>query len=779
MSQIIFSLVLLLLCMTSSVSAAITTVTVDEKDGVTTNNYPLTFGHLFKQGDAPSNVYIKIGSTSIPTQCDVKSTYSDGSIRFAVLSILVPTVPANGSVSLSLESGGVNANTSPLTKAEIQATSIDAQIALTNISGSGYSGNLTADLSTAINDTASLQYWLSGDVATEVIIQQRLNNSLNAVWEVRLYPGTNFKRISHTIENIEANYRGNVNYSIGISQGAPSLSSVYSRRETGNSTVTLESLQGETNTSSQKLGFANFSSPHTLKVGDKITVAGASQSVLNGDFVVRIVESPKRIAYSISSFVTSYTDPGTSITLTPGTFQHNHSSKWRKVFWVGAEPPETEVHYDLSYLISTGMIPNYDTSLSPSEATIAGTYAAFTTDNSDIGGNGFVNFYFPSTSGRPEIGFFPTWAARYLTSFDNRMKEIMLRQADIVAGCPIHYREFDTAKDSAGPFVNIDDRPKVRTTTDFANNASYDALGASIGDVGTQWTVDGAHQGSFNFVPYVITGEYYYLQEMQYWAAWDLSMTHWDTVWGRNLSEGVLKDQIRGTAWMLRNVAHAALLSLDGSAEKAYFTNKIENNIPYWAARTVENPLRNLSMSDGAPSGTVASVIQTTSGWMEDFVLIVLNEIDRFGFDTESVVSEYSKFVINRFSNPGFNFYLGASYRFPTVVTGPSNVSSWVQANSLYTVNDASSWGVLDYTFSYRHIALAALSGVTNRENGKAAYDWLKDNINTSVTMDDDPTWAIIPLTAFSHPITNRIKITAGGSGSLGSGGGGSLRVGQ
>lgn len=645
----------------SCACASITDITVYEKDGVTTNNYPLTFGHLFRQGDAPSHVSVKIGGSSVPTQCDIKSTYSDGSIRFAVLSLLIPTIPANGTVVLSLEAGGTNANTATLTKSEIQATNIDAQISLTNLSGSGYSGNLTADLSSAINDTANIQYWLSGDITTEVIVQQRLNNSLNAVWEVRIYPGTNYKRISHSIENIEANYRGNVDYGIGIFQGMPTLTSVY----------------------------------------------------------------------------------------TKASFQHNQSSRWRKVFWVGDEPPEVEIHYNLPYLISTGMIPNYDTSLTVPETTISSAYSQWNSSDTDIGGNGLAYYYFPNTGGRQEIGFFPTWTARYLLSMDNRMREITLKQADLMSTCPIHYREFNPAKTFYKKFINIDDRPQVRTDDVYANDSGYDPLGAAIGTLATNWTVDMSHQGSFNFVPYIVTGEYYYLQEMQYWAAWDLSKIHYDSSWGRDYSTGILKDQIRGTAWGFRNVAHAALLSLDGSMEKLYFTNKVNNNIAFWATKVASRPLRHASMSEGDVAGGVNTslVEDVTSGWMEDFFLLSLNEADRFGFDTESVVTEYSKFVIGRFySGSGFNPYLGDAYRFPTQIKSDlSTVATWEQARSLYITPDATSWATVGYTYSYRHIALAALAGVTGRPNGLAAYTWLKNNINCSVTMDDDPTWGLLP----------------------------------
>ena len=638
--------------------ASITTLIVNEKSGVSTKNYPLTFGHIFKQGDAHGTVSVNIGGIPVPTQCDIKSTYNDGSIRFAVLSLLVPTMPANGSVPLTLESGGVNQNTSALTKSEITATNIDAQILLSSLSDSGYSGNLTADLSTAINDTANLKYWLSGNVVTEVIVEQRLNNSLNALWEVRIYPGTNYKRISHTVENIEANYRGNVSYALEIKQGTPALSSVYTKPE----------------------------------------------------------------------------------------FQHNISSRWRKVFWVGDPPPNVEIRYNLPYLISTDMVPNYDTTLSVPESTIASTYANWLASNHDIMGNGLMNFYFPATGGRQEIGFFPTWTARYLVSMDNRMREIMLNQADITGGCPSHYREFDPTKSFYKKFINIDDRPKVFTTPTYANTSGFDMLGAAIGTQTTNWTIDTAHQASMHFIPYAITGEYYYLQELQYWAAWNLSATNWNTDWGRNLSLGHIRGQIRGWAWALRNVAHAALMSPDGSAEKSYLENKVQNNINFLAVRAAVLPLGNISPQDGSCEGLDARCKEGTSPWMEDFMLLVLNEMDRFGYDTESVVSQFSNFIINRFTHPDFNNFLGSSYRFPTKLSDDSVPDSWALVSDMYLEKDITSWAPVGYTYSYRHIAMSAAAGVTNRTNGLNAYNFIKNNLNCTITMDDDPTWAILPL---------------------------------
>lgn len=60
MKYTLFLIICFSVCITSKAIASITTVTIYEKDGITTENYPLTFGHVFKKGDAVSNVSVKV-----------------------------------------------------------------------------------------------------------------------------------------------------------------------------------------------------------------------------------------------------------------------------------------------------------------------------------------------------------------------------------------------------------------------------------------------------------------------------------------------------------------------------------------------------------------------------------------------------------------------------------------------------------------------------------------------------------------------------------------------
>ena len=665
----LFFVVVLALISVSAFAATLTTITIKEMDGISTAAYPLTFGHVFKQGDVTGNVYLN----SYSTQTDVKTTWSDGSIRHAVISALVP-MTANSDLVLNINDTGTATSTTPMNKTEILATDIGATINLTGLSDSGYSGDLTANLRTAINNEATLNYWLSGGVVSEILVDQRLNNSLNATWEVRFYPGTSHIRISHVMENVEANYRGNIDYTVAISQDNASPTSIYG----------------------------------------------------------------------------------------PTNITHLKNSRWRKVFWMGSAPSEIEIHYDLDYLISTGHILSYDTSLAVPQSAIDNTTTTWNSRNTDLYGvsndggsnySGLANMYFPNTGGRPEIGVLPRWIARYLLTWDSDLKNIMLRQAELLANTPVHWREFDESKSFVGRIINIDDRPKVRISSEGnATSSSYDPLPVAIGSTSNPWTIDLSHQGSFNYIPYLISGEYFYLQEMYYWAGYNLAQSHPDIniYGGRDKSEGIIAGQIRAVAWALRNIVHAEVMAPDNHIEKTYFADKIQNNITYRTLAADNFPLRYMDDTGGPLDGFVPSVINNTSPWMEDFFTIVMVHTNQLGHDTSSILAENSKFIINRFSHPDFNWYLGAEYRFPTITTG-GEVMTWAEASSLYTAQPTE-FSAIGYAYSYWHIALATLSQVVDQPNGQAAYDWMLAKWNAASTPTlaeqyaNDPTWAIVPM---------------------------------
>jgi len=80
-----------------------------------------------------------------------------------------------------------------------------------------------------------------------------------------------------------------------------------------------------------------------------------------------------------------------------GHFAH---ARWRKVFWWGEAMPEVHVRYDLAYLVSTGLLPPYDTGLAVSKQAVEKTLKRWRPLPRGILMNGLVTAG-PALPGRP------------------------------------------------------------------------------------------------------------------------------------------------------------------------------------------------------------------------------------------------------------------------------------------------------------------------------------------------------------------------------------------
>ena len=78
----------------SIASSSLVTVRLENSGSQSLGSGVATFGQTFKQGDLPagSGLVAQIGGSSVPLQLDVKSTYADGSVKFAVVSVDRPQI---------------------------------------------------------------------------------------------------------------------------------------------------------------------------------------------------------------------------------------------------------------------------------------------------------------------------------------------------------------------------------------------------------------------------------------------------------------------------------------------------------------------------------------------------------------------------------------------------------------------------------------------------------------------------------------------------------------
>ncbi|MBL8027951.1 MAG: T9SS type A sorting domain-containing protein [Fibrobacteres bacterium] len=432
-----------------------------------------------------------------------------------------------------------------------------------------------------------------------------------------------------------------------------------------------------------------------------------------------------------------------------------YMTRWRKIYTWGTTPNEFSVNYPLPYLISTGLVPGYDTSLIQTESRIASRTTAWNNSNKGIMGNGLVMADFGTTGARDEIGPLPRWTAEYLLSMDDRMRTICLGHGDLSGSFSIHLRESDSVRT-----ISIWQYPTVTLMAAAAQwSDAKDKLPAATGACTSPFRPDGQHQPDLAYIPYLLSGDYYYLEEMYYWCSWNL--LKYNQAY-RKYEKGLIAEQsdgVRGFAWVIRTMAEVAALAPDDHFEKVYYDSIVQYNLSYHTERLLgvrpDNELgvwkwQEFSGANYCAPGTTTCV----APFEHDFMLISINQLANFGFTTAEPLRDFLlKGVSGRFrGDNGFNPNCGTEYKLAT--------SSIVDSSGVQVYRPFKTWGevyvgmgspscqlaYLQCGQCYSAVARAALSTYTraNVEKADTAYKFLNGKIPSS-TFIDDVTFALVP----------------------------------
>lgn len=146
-------------------------------------------GWMFHKGDIPSGKFpqVVINGTPVTTQADVKSKWSDGSIQFAILSYIIPSIGAAtgsapnlvpGSVTLTIQQQNTchcifDGSGTAQTQAQMLAAgyNFDATFTLSqpNCSSNGVCTSKTASARQMLTD-GNYTVWTGGDISTSIIL---------------------------------------------------------------------------------------------------------------------------------------------------------------------------------------------------------------------------------------------------------------------------------------------------------------------------------------------------------------------------------------------------------------------------------------------------------------------------------------------------------------------------------------------------------------------------------------------------------------------------------
>lgn len=477
---------------------------------------------------------------------------------------------------------------------------------------------------------------------------------------------------------------------------------------------------------------------------------------------------------------------GGSTVFSEAALKHYSLSRWRKVFWWGGEPA-VDVRHDNVALLASRALPNFDLSLTIQEQHLAALWSEWTTQT-DAGplGPGLVEPYMPMTGGRRDIGPLPGWAAQYLISMDRRAKVATLGVGDLAGSWPIHYRDRGTDRPVSladYPYMSLLGNPGDMVNP---NTGRSEAFPDCVGDCATPYYPDSAHQPSLAYLPYVVTGDFYYLEELQFWANYNLLESN---PYYRGFEQGLLHwGQIRGQAWALHALAEAAYVTPDAHPLKAYFVDRLEYNRADYAGRFLAPGANALGIN---PSG-YAFAYENGRGvapWQDDFFTWAVGYTVDLGFASWKPLLEYkARFPVGRMTAPGVCWVSGAPYYLlvrdnsggtvygtfaqayqatiaPAVRAQPCGSAAMGQAFSPpLQAGEMSGYASSDAGYPSNMqpaLAVAAQSGI---ENGVWAWEvFMTRSVKPSYS--ESPAFAIVPRASGEVPVplpsqTERIYLT-------------------
>ncbi|MEO9089791.1 MAG: hypothetical protein ABI247_05610, partial [Rhodanobacter sp.] len=686
-----------------------------------------------------ATITASLNGQSVPLQVDVKATNPDGSLRHAVLTVIVPSLGGAATIPLMLSAepalpGGNN----PIAPSQLLATSYDAWVSV-NIAGKTYKANARTLLQAADSSKTCAPWglqcnvWLSGPQAGEWVV----NGPLTAP------DGTT----------------------------DPNLKVYFAVR----------------------------------------AYAGAMPGTVGSVHTDVIIENSSAFSPQAQPQYTAALTSGTATYTSPALTQYAYT-RWHKQLWWNNAEPQVYLQQDTQYIQASNAVSRY-MPLKPDEKFLASLrQSCAPLDHCD------QTQKMHMTGAQASIGPLPRWTSVYIVHPDVRAYNWMLANTDALGAYGIHYRDAAT-----GWPVSIQKHPNISTaawtyaygvakqpmTGSAANQAKVAAYRRDLlpncvnNAVATGCTTawygtgnptlwDNAHQPAESYVPYMVTGSYYYMSELAFGASQN---ELWSNPVYRGYSQGLIDDshsQVRGKAWTLRNMANAAWLLPDDYPLKAEFHADVENSLADWNQKYTHNPsanplgLLNSGHSYGANGGTNNAM----APWMHNFFTWSAGHAEELGFSGAAELRDWlARFEIGLMTgwqaNPAQGYCWLEASAYTLVVTEPTGKTYLPSYSAMYAATfptlvglvcnspgmvtamgtlETQSWQagkMHGYAYSATGypanlqigVAAAADSAVPNAQSAWNLFDSRSVKPNGTTAYNNYPNFAVVPRSVSSAPV--------------------------
>jgi hypothetical protein len=338
--------------------------------------------------------------------------------------------------------------------------------------------------------------------------------------------------------------------------------------------------------------------------------------------------------------------------------------------------------------------------------------------------------YIPSTGERDEIGLFTEAQAEFLCQGTDVSWSSVMAQLEASGTLTWHFR---------------DDRTNAPLDwTQYPNATMYGTTGGDpqIENPASPITLDPAHEPALAYLPFLLTGDPYALEEMQFAAVYDVVC----------LSPGAranfsLGNAIRAVAWTLRGLARAATVTPDTVPSwllpRALFKRRLDDQRQWFMDRYVSSdapPFCNLNLMSDAKGAPVAPPIPAdsyVSVWMEDYLTSVLAHVVQLGHEDWRPILEWKALDVMSRTNGTSGWVRAVPTLYTLVVKASSDAPYADHWGVAWDLNEHFQPEAVDCndpdvmpervdltypSYALGALALAARAGVPQAQ---ACYDWL------------------------------------------------------
>lgn len=584
--------------------------------GASPTRAPRTISRTFARGEFAQCVQAAVAGVPVQTQCDVKTRWSDGSLRHVLISFWADLAdgaaaqidflphecdPQPAGLDKAAMLSFLGGRWDPIVEAN--AVSIDNADLMFRVRARDILSRWDG-----VENPTGVRYWMRGPIATQVIVEDKsADTPFDFGWKTGVPMttlGADYNSTALALKTRDADgavlRQWTFPLYVSVAQEVIRVCSL-----TGDTLQVCPGGRGALGTRAGTLG--NYFTIIPLQGYAK--AEEIRQRSIHPIFVLTFYpgwDGVKVETILENVWMDRIQDQMYSVRIRPGGEQsaplyehgglvHNYGTRWRKAGWFGAEPAPIRIDHNTPYLIHSRVVPNYDLSIPFQQSALVAEMKKFNaSDRGEPMGKATWQPLMPSAGGRHDIGLLPGQYVFYLYSWDASMQDVVEGMAAVSAHVPIHLREpaasdrrfnaYDEAP-AAGRFVSVDARP-----TFFAYGAPpyarpetrpADALPPNIGIRGSSgWQPDDAHQPAMTYLSYALTGDFYHLEEMHFWSSfWIAANNPNQCNWCRHGSLGFISGQSRAQAWILRSLAMAVVMTPDGAPEKKYLHSKFQNNI--------------------------------------------------------------------------------------------------------------------------------------------------------------------------------------------------------